>query len=64
VAPATGAATVPELPPRVTSWIDIVPHTQRRYRTHPSDVEWVDSTFASSAGHPQRAHLMIRVPFL
>jgi len=40
-----------------------VPHMHRRYRTHPSDVRCVESTFASSVGHPQCAQRIGRASF-
>jgi hypothetical protein len=55
---ATGRARVPVRPSSVTSWIDTVPQTQRRYRIHPCEVWWVDSTVVSSIGHPHRGQDM------
>jgi hypothetical protein len=55
---ATGRARVPAVPSSVTSWIDTVPQTQRRYRTQPCEVWWVDSTAVSSMGHPHCGQLM------
>jgi hypothetical protein len=58
----TGSTRLPLRPPSVTSSIATVPHTQRRYRTHPCDVRWVDSTAASSLGQPHRPQRMAASP--